>query len=89
MRARNIAAMGWVLLVLAFAAVADSGGLTFTTLSITPFAIEGAQSDGDRRDNSPRTAGEVNGGAANPGERGKISCADQRLNIPGLPLPVH
>jgi len=48
-----------------------------------------AQSDGDRRDNSPRAAGEVNGGAANPGARGKISCADQRLTVPGLPLPVH
>jgi sugar lactone lactonase YvrE len=48
-----------------------------------------ANSDGDRRDNSPRAAGEVNGGAATPGARGKISCMDQRLVIPGLPLPVR
>lgn len=38
-----------------------------------------AQSDGNRRDNSPNTAGEVN--AAGPvGARGKISCLDQPLN---------
>ena len=37
-----------------------------------------AQSDGNRRDNSPNTAGEVN--AAGPvGARGKISCLDQAL----------
>jgi len=47
-----------------------------------------AQSDGDRRDNSPRTAGEINGGGP-VGARGKISCLDQELDIPGLPLPVH
>ena len=46
-----------------------------------------AQSDGDRRDNSPRAAGEVNGGTGD--KRGKISCLDQDLGIPGLPLPVH
>jgi len=47
-----------------------------------------AQSDGDRRDNSPRAEGEINGGGP-VGARGKISCMDQRLNIPGLPLPIH
>lgn len=46
-----------------------------------------SNSDGDRRDNSPRSAGEVDGGGA--GARGKISCMDQELIIPGLPLPVH
>jgi sugar lactone lactonase YvrE len=46
-----------------------------------------ANSDGDRRDNSPRSAGEVDGGGA--GQRGKISCMDQELIVPGLPLPVH
>jgi sugar lactone lactonase YvrE len=46
-----------------------------------------SQSDGDRRDNSPRSAGEVDAGGA--GARGKISCMDQELLIPGLPLPVH
>ena len=47
-----------------------------------------ANSDGNRRDNSPNSAGEVNSGGA-VGTRGKISCMDQRLTIPGLPLPVH
>lgn len=47
-----------------------------------------SQSDGNRRDNSPNTAGEVN--QAGPvGARGKISCMDQPLEIPGLPLPVR
>jgi sugar lactone lactonase YvrE len=46
-----------------------------------------SQSDGDRRDNSPRAAGEINAGAG--AARGKISCMDQGLNIPGLPLPVQ
>jgi sugar lactone lactonase YvrE len=43
-----------------------------------------ANSDGNRRDNSPSGAGEL---PANG--RGKISCMDQPLRIPGLPLPVH
>jgi sugar lactone lactonase YvrE len=46
-----------------------------------------SNSDGDRRDNSPRAAGEINGGAGSA--RGKISCMDQALSIPGLPLPVR
>jgi hypothetical protein len=47
-----------------------------------------AQSDGDRRDNSPRAAGEINAGGA-VGARGKISCMDQELEIPGARLPVR
>ena len=47
-------------------------GRTFCTTS----------SDGNRRDNSPNTAGEVSG-------NGKISCLDQRLDVPGVPLPVR
>jgi len=46
-----------------------------------------SNSDGDRRDNSPRSAGEINAGGA-VGARGKISCMDQDLTIRGLPLPV-
>ena len=42
-------------------------------------------SDGNRRDNSPNTAGEI-GGASQP--KGKISCMEQRVNVPGLPLPI-
>ncbi len=45
-----------------------------------------SNSDGNRRDNSPNTAGELN----NPGApRGKISCMDQLTKSPGLPLPVR
>ena len=44
-------------------------------------------SDGNRRDNSLNAAGEVNVGGP-VGARGKISCLDQALRIPGLPLPV-
>jgi len=44
-----------------------------------------ANSDGNRRDNSPSAAGEI-GGTGQP--KGKISCIDQRINRPGLPLPI-
>jgi hypothetical protein len=44
-----------------------------------------ANSDGNRRDNSPNTAGEIR--PAGPGV-GKISCMDQPLRIPGLRLPL-
>jgi sugar lactone lactonase YvrE len=39
-------------------------------------------SDGARRDNFPNTGGEVAG-------TGKVSCLDQRVDAPGLPLPVR
>ena len=42
-------------------------------------------SDGNRRDNSPNTAGEASPGTA---VVGKVSCLDQRLGSPGEPLPV-
>jgi sugar lactone lactonase YvrE len=50
-----------------------------------------SMSDGDRRDNSPRSAGEINAGAPQDGATpfGKISCMNQELTIPGLPLPVR
>ncbi|HWP35301.1 MAG TPA: SMP-30/gluconolactonase/LRE family protein [Thermodesulfobacteriota bacterium] len=44
-----------------------------------------ANSDGNRRDNAPSAAGEI-GVAPN---LGKVSCLDQDLEIPGLPLPVR
>jgi DNA-binding beta-propeller fold protein YncE len=47
-----------------------------------------ANSDGNRRDNFPNSAGEINSGGP-VGARGKISCMDQELKIPGLPLPVR
>jgi sugar lactone lactonase YvrE len=43
-----------------------------------------SQSDGNRRDNFPNTGGEV----SPAGPIGKISCMDQELKIPGLPLPI-
>jgi len=43
-------------------------------------------SDGNRRDNAPNTGGEVAPGLAGVA---KISCLDQPLTIPGLPLPVR
>jgi sugar lactone lactonase YvrE len=47
-----------------------------------------ANSDGNRRDNSPNAAGEIN--SSGPvGLRGKISCMDQELTSAGLPLPVQ
>ena len=45
-----------------------------------------ANSDGNRRDNSPNTAGEISPSGSN---RGKISCMDQPLTSPGLPLPIQ
>jgi sugar lactone lactonase YvrE len=44
-----------------------------------------ANSDGNRRDNAPNTAGEIK--PAGP-DVGKISCMDQRLRIPGMRLPL-
>jgi sugar lactone lactonase YvrE len=65
----------------------NTGPLEFPT---SPFLVTKlfctANSDGDRRDNSPNAAGEVK--PAGP-TRGKISCMDQELSIPGLPLPIH
>jgi sugar lactone lactonase YvrE len=43
-------------------------------------------SDGNRRDNSPSTAGEAAPGTATVA---KINCLDQRLAVAGLPLPVR
>jgi sugar lactone lactonase YvrE len=48
-----------------------------------------ASSDGNRRDNSPNTAGEIDNASAASTKRGKISCMDQRLPVRGLSLPVH
>jgi hypothetical protein len=45
-----------------------------------------SNSDGNRRDNSPATAGEI-GGSGQP--RGKITCIDQRINVQGISLPLR
>jgi sugar lactone lactonase YvrE len=65
----------------------NTGPLEFPT---SPFLLGKkfctANSDGNRRDNSPATGGEL-GGAGQP--LGKISCMDEKLKIEGLPLPVR
>jgi sugar lactone lactonase YvrE len=64
----------------------NGGPLEFPT---SPFlaghALCVTSSDGNRRDNSPNTAGEARPGTA---VVAKISCLDQRLSVPGLELPV-
>jgi sugar lactone lactonase YvrE len=61
----------------------NAGPLEFPT---SPVFLGGkfctTSSDGNRRDNFPNSGGEVAG-------TGKISCLDQRLEVPGLPLPVR
>jgi len=74
------------------AAATPEGNRHILELPTSPFLLGNrlcvAQSDGDRRDNSPRAAGEINGGGP-VGARGKVSCLDQELEIPGLRLPVR
>lgn len=65
----------------------NAGPLEFPTspfLSGRRFCL--TQSDGNRRDNAPNTAGESTPTGAT---RAKISCLDQPLPISGLPLPVR
>jgi len=62
------------------------GPLEFPT---SPFLSDSrfctANSDEARRDNSPSDGGEIRFGQP----KGKISCIDQRLSVPGMPLPVR
>lgn len=44
------------------------------------------QSDGNRRDNSPNSAGEVGPGTP---YAGKVSCLQGPLPVRGMPLPIH
>jgi sugar lactone lactonase YvrE len=64
----------------------NQGPLEFPT---SPFLSDRTlcttSSDGNRRDNSPNSGGETGPGS---GFAGKISCADERLQVPGVPLPV-
>jgi hypothetical protein len=50
-----------------------------------------ASLDANRRDNFPRSAGEVDGDntTGTGKDLGKISCMDQELHIRGLPLPIR
>ena len=65
----------------------NAGPLEFPTSPFLPgHTFCTANSDGNRRDNSPNSAGDI-GGTGQP--KGKISCMNERLAIPGLPLPVR
>lgn len=67
--------------------VGNSHILEFPTspfLSGTKFCT--ANSDNNRRDNSPNAAGEIGGTGQ---DLGKISCLDQELGSTGMPLPVQ
>ena len=72
------------------------GNTTILEFPTSPFLL-GKQfctsmSDNNRRDNFPQSGGEINAGRTpltDPGNRGKISCMDQELKVPGLKLPVH
>ena len=57
---------------------------TSPVLSGTKFCT--ANSDGNRRDNSPSTGGEIGGAGQH---LGKISCMDQELGVAGMPLPIQ
>jgi sugar lactone lactonase YvrE len=65
----------------------NGGPLEFPT---SPFLVGRrlclTNSDGNRRDNSPNSAGEVGPGRA---AVAKVNCLDQRLPVAGLPLPVQ
>jgi sugar lactone lactonase YvrE len=64
----------------------NEGPLEFPT---SPFLLGRklclTHSDGSRRDNFPNSGGEV---GPNETAVAKISCLDQALDVPGLPLPV-
>jgi sugar lactone lactonase YvrE len=68
-------------------ALRNQGPLEFPT---SPFLSDRTlcttSSDGNRRDNAPNSGGEVG-----PGRPfvAKISCLTERLQVPGLPLPVR
>ena len=59
---------------------------TPTSPVLVDFKFCTANSDGNRRDNSPSTAGEIGGTGA---PKGKISCIDQGINVPGIQLPIR
>jgi len=59
---------------------------TPTSPVLVDFRLCTANSDGNRRDNFPSTAGEIKPAGPN---RGKISCVDQGINVPGIKLPIQ
>jgi sugar lactone lactonase YvrE len=69
-----------------------AGNATILEFPTSPFLLKKqfctSNSDNNRRDNSPSSLGEINSGGP-VGARGKISCMDEELKVPGLKLPVH
>ncbi len=64
----------------------NAGPLEFPTSPVlTGRTLCTTSSDGNRRDNSPNSAGEAGPGTA---VLGKVSCLDQKLDSPGEPLPA-
>ncbi len=59
---------------------------TPTSPALYSYILCTANSDGNRRDNFPNTAGEINPAGPN---RGKISCMNERTQVKGAPLPVR
>jgi sugar lactone lactonase YvrE len=59
---------------------------TPTSPALSNLTLCTANSDGNRRDNSPNTVGEINPAGPN---RGKISCMDQKVKTRGATLPVR
>ena len=57
-----------------------------TSPVLVDFRLCTANSDGNRRDNSPNTAGEVSPTGTN---KGKISCIDQGITVSGIRLPIQ
>jgi sugar lactone lactonase YvrE len=65
----------------------NEGPLEFpTSPALYSFTLCTANSDGNRRDNSPNTAGEIKPAGPNVG---KISCMNERTQVKGAPLPVR
>lgn len=69
------------------ARVRNDGPLeTPTSPVLVDFRLCTANSDGNRRDNFPSTAGEIKPTGPN---RGKISCIEQGITVPGIRLPIQ
>jgi sugar lactone lactonase YvrE len=65
----------------------NAGPLEFPTSPVlTGRTLCTTSSDGNRRDNSPNSAGEARPASA---VVGKISCLGQALDVPGAPLPIR
>jgi sugar lactone lactonase YvrE len=71
----------------------QNGGAGLLEFPTSPFLSDRrfctASSDGNRRDNSPNTVGEIDNTTVSSTKRGKISCMNETLQVRGVPLPVR